>query len=329
MISNTKIHLDKKTILELTKLNISSDDVLEIIELKDGWFNTAYLIEFVNEFSCVLKVGPPIDADIMNYEINMMASEVACLKLVSSNIKIPSPKILFSDLSRSVIQYQYFFMDYLEGKSWDKLKSKLSDHQNNSISHQLGELTAAINSYESDFFGYFNLEPKFEMWYETFRSMCLFLFKDALKYKVLLPINESTFLSVLSRYKSSFDEVKKAKLIHWDLSGPNIIIRKLSENNYSLTGVIDFERALWADPLMENILFDINNKNKAYFEGYKHNLLTTANQTIRRIFYNMYLCLIMVIEDGPRNYDDKSSVTWAFTELKKNFKLLNDQNIDG
>ena len=293
-------------------------------------FNTAYKIQFINNKSCVLKVGPPIDAEIMSYETNLMESEIACMNLVADNELINSPKVLFSDITREVIPYQYFFMEYLEGESWANQKDNINDKQNYSILFQLGRLTAVINSYEGESFGYFNLDKKFDSWYDAFHWMCSLLFKDAIRYDVNLPLSDIHFFSLLEKYKLNFDEVKKPQLIHWDLWHANIFVKSINDDytvndDYTLTGVIDFERAIWGDPLMENVIFDINDENKPYFEGYKQNLLSTPNQKTRRLFYNMYLCLVMVIEDGPREYRDKSSVKWASEELEKSFKLLSAQ----
>jgi len=326
MRSKTKVTLDKKTILGLIKHNISNDEVLEIFELNDGWFNTAYKIKFTNKFSCVLKVGPPIDSEIMSYEANMMEAEIACMNLISENTLIPCPKILFSDLTRNVIPYQFFFMEYIQGETWANQKDKISSQQNDSILKQLGKITAVINSYKGEGFGYFNLDRKFDSWFDALYWMCSLLFKDALKYKIDLPLEEADFLRLLEKFKFSLDEVKQPKLIHWDLSPANIFVRE-NNSEYELTGVIDFERAIWGDPLMENILFDLNDINIPYFDGYNENLLETQNQKIRRLLYNMYLCLVMVIEDGPRDYDDKGSVKWAYEELEKCFKILNAQGV--
>ena len=47
-----------------------------------------------------------------------------------------------------------------------------------------------------------------------------------------------------------------------------------------------------------------------------------GSNAVRRIFYNIYLDLIMIIEDGPRQFDDKRSVKWAQERLQRDMNML-------
>ena len=64
----------------------------------------------------------------------------------------------------------------------------------------------------------------------------------------------------------------------------------------------------------------------AYFEGYGRDLLATPAHRLRRIFYNIYLDLIMIIEDGPRQYDDKRGVAWAQERLRRDLGMLRSRD---
>ena len=112
----------------------------------------------------------------------------------------------------------------------------------------------------------------------------------------------------------------RPQLVHWDLWAGNIFIT-FNGDTPQIAGIVDFERALWGDPLMESYpgrLVGIPN----YIAGYGQDILATQAQRLRRIFYNIYLDLIMIIEDGPRQFDDKSSVKWARERLKHDIKML-------
>ena len=48
------------------------------------------------------------------------------------------------------------------------------------------------------------------------------------------------------KHAPALDAVAEPRLVHWDAWDPNFFVR-----NGEVTGLVDFERALWADPLME------------------------------------------------------------------------------
>ena len=47
-----------------------------IHELKDGWFNAAYSIRLADGREVILKIAPPPDAEVMQYEKQIMVTEV-------------------------------------------------------------------------------------------------------------------------------------------------------------------------------------------------------------------------------------------------------------
>jgi len=63
--------------------------------------------------------------------------------------------------------------------------------------------------------------------------------------------------------------------------------------------------------------------------GYGKNMFASCTQRLRRIFYNIYLDMIMIIEDGPRQYDDKSSVQWARERLEWDIKMVRYGDVMG
>ncbi len=82
-----------------------------------------------------------------------------------------------------------------------------------------------------------------------------------------------------------------------------------------VSGLIDFERALWADPLME-VNFGAFGVNPAFIQGYSRgenasfSLPFSPAQQTRRALYDLYLFLIMVIECRYRRYptDDQENM---------------------
>jgi aminoglycoside phosphotransferase (APT) family kinase protein len=265
-------------------------------------------------------VGPPEDADILACEKELLHAEVETMKLAASDPGIPVPHIIFDDFSRSRLPYDYYFMEFFEGTIWDKIGDDLTIEQNNAIERQLGRITAQINAFENGSFGYYASGPRFDNWPDAFRWMCRLLFVDAKRYQIDLELSEREFLDKFEEHQSIFSEVTTPQLVHWDLWAGNIFIT-FNGDDPTIEGIVDFERVLWGDPLMESYLGRLDGIDD-YFAGYGTDLLATRAQRLRRIFYNIYLDLIMIIEDGPRQYDDKRSVEWAQERLRRDIAML-------
>jgi aminoglycoside phosphotransferase (APT) family kinase protein len=319
--SRTKVKLADDDIRRITNHAFGEVPLLACHELTDGWFNTAYNIKLGSSPGrIVLKVGPPEGADILTYEKNLLLAEVETMKLAADNAQIPVPHIFFDDFSRRYLPYDYYFMEFVPGVTWDKIRESLSIEQNETVEWQLGRITAQINTIENDTFGYYASGPRFDNWPDAFRWMCGLLFADAGRYRIELPLSEQEFFEKFEEHRAIFDEVTAPRLVHWDLWAGNIFV-SFEGDRPTIEGIVDFERALWGDPLMESYLGRLDGLG-AYFEGYGLDLLATPAQRLRRVFYNIYLDLIMIIEDGPRQYDDKGSIAWAKARLQRDIGLL-------
>ena len=320
MQSKTKVALSPRDIQRAATCAFGHVDLSSMRELADGYFNTAYHIELDDGRQTVLKVGPPKGADILTYERNILRAEADAMRLVTTDPAIPLPAVLFVDFSRTILPYEFYFMDFVEGTTWDKICDRLSDAQNSDIEQQLGQITARINAFEHPSFGYFAYGPDFDNWPDAFRWMCCSLFADARRYGISLELAEVDFLTQLDRYHVVLAEVIEPKLVHWDLWAGNIFVAVEGEDA-RITGLIDFERVLWGDPLMEVHLGRLRGI-EPYMAGYGEDLLATQTQRMRRIFYNIYLHLVMIVEDGPRQYEDKGTVIWAKQRLREDIAML-------
>ncbi len=320
MESKTKVQLSLADIQNLVS-HAFGENIVSAREMKDGWFNTTYHIAMGDGGKqTVLKVGPPLDADVLTYEKDLLRAEVETMKLAATNPQIPVPRITFDDQSRSRIPYPYYFMDFLAGTTWDKIHSSLTEAQNNAIEYQLGQITAQINGFRSKAFGFHSFGREFDNWPDAFRWMCEILFADAGRYSIEPDLSAHEFFDSFDEHHASFAEVLHPQLVHWDLWPGNIFIT-LSADDPGIEGVVDFERALWGDPLMESYLTR-QSGIPHYMAGYGENMFATRSQRIRRTFYDIYLHLIMIIEDGPRQYDDKRMVNWARQQLQRDMKML-------
>ncbi|KAJ1301724.1 hypothetical protein OPQ81_008957 [Rhizoctonia solani] len=141
--------------------------------------------------------------------------------------------------------------------------------------------------------------PRYPTWREAFTAFVLNLLADA--QDALIPdIPHDEIKHLLTLHASAFDEVTEAKLVIWDQWDGNVLISFADpekKSGASVSGIIDYERALWGDPLMETT-FRALMAPPALVEAYgayKPDELTPS-QRIRRMFYDLHLSLIWVIE---------------------------------
>jgi hypothetical protein len=103
---------------------------------------------------------------------------------------------------------------------------------------------------------------------------------------------------VILKHALTLDAVTTPQLVHWDAWHLNVFVK-----DGKVSGLIDFERALWADPLMEaqfrvlafgGVTDSLRGYGKTTF---------TPEEDIRNHLYTLHLALVMTTECYYRNYD--------------------------
>jgi aminoglycoside phosphotransferase (APT) family kinase protein len=289
-------------------------------ELKDGFFNAAYFLELNDGTRCVLKVAPPPTIKVLRYEKNIMQAEVEVMRLVKSRTDIPVPSILCYDSSHSMLESDFFIMDFIEGVPLNKIREILTPDESHAIDKQAGQFLFQINAIIGEQFGYFaNPEAQSKKWRETFDRMLQNVLADGQDAGVILSLDYDTLYTQISAHFQALGEVHTPHLVHWDLWDGNIFLHPEIKQ---ISGLIDFERALWADPLME-ANFGAFGTNPSFLEGYGKEMLVTINQQKRHTMYDIYLFLIMIIECSYRKYETNKQENWAREKLKNELKILN------
>lgn len=130
------------------------------------------------------------------------------------------------------------------------------------------------------------------------------LIKDAAREHIPLGIDGSALLDKLACDKSRFDEVTQPTLVHWDMWEGNIFVK-----NGHVTGVIDWERALWGEAYMDD-RFRRHTRGEDFLRGYGQTEFS-ASEMKRITWYDIILYLTMMIEVTYRKYDDDGQYHWA------------------
>jgi aminoglycoside phosphotransferase (APT) family kinase protein len=112
-----------------------------------------------------------------------------------------------------------------------------------------------------------------------------------------------------------------AHFVHWDLWDANVFV---DPSTLQVTGVIDFERAFWGDPLME-AQFRAKADDARFIEAYGTTVLGLPGARTRRRLYDMYLFLIVVIEATYRQYPTGELEQWGRAELSATLSALLDR----
>jgi len=302
MESRTKNKQSREAIGRMAKHALGADLSSSgnvIYEMKEGWFNATYGVTLADGREVVLKIAPPPGAEIMQYERAIMATEVATMRMVRANPAIPVPEIYAFDNTRTLCDAPYFFMQKLEGENLEHVKDSLPAATLADIRAQIGAIMRGINTISGSDFGYpGNPDLRTGNWREAFTRIVGSVFEDGETRNVDYGYSAAALHEVLQRHGSVLDEVRSPSLVHWDAWDLNFFVV-----DGKITGLLDFERALWGDPLMEA-------QFRPYFGASGADILRgygkvcfTPNEEIRRLLYTWHLGLVMVTECAYRNYD--------------------------
>lgn len=270
-----------------------------VTELKEGWFNVAYNIRLADGREVILKIAPPAGADVLSYEKNIMVTEVTSMKLVRQNPNIPVPEIYAFDTARDLCDADYFFMEKLTGDNLEHVREGLPEETHADIDRQIGAIIREINGFEGEYFGYpGNSDLRAATWQEAFIKIVDSVLDDGKRKNVVLDFSYEDIRATVKKHAPALAEVTKPCLVHWDAWNSNFFVK-----DGKVTGLLDFERALWAEPLMEaqfRPFYGDGISNQ--MRGYGKTTFTPV-EDVRCHLYTLHLALVMHIECFYRNYD--------------------------
>nr|WP_246580635.1 aminoglycoside phosphotransferase family protein [Deinococcus aestuarii] len=274
-----------------------SDDAVQ--ELKEGWFNAAFLVRLADGREVVLKIAPPPGAEVMQYEKNIMATEVATMRLVRQHPAIPVPEIYFYDQAHDLCDSDYFFMAKVAGDNLEHVKEALPPETQAAIERQTGEIIREVNGFRGTSFGYDgNPDLRADTWKEAFLRIVESVLEDAARKDARFDYSYDELREVVHRHAPALEEVTTPVLVHWDAWNPNFFVK-----DGQVVGIIDFERALWAEPLMEAQFRPLLGEGITnQMQGYGKTSFTPAEDQ-RCHLYSLHLALVMHVECYYRNYD--------------------------
>ena len=127
--------------------------------------------------------------------------------------------------------------------------------------------------------------PPQPTWHAAFGVMWQALLDDAIASGGYTAAEARALGELYERHRVHFDRPVAPRLLPMDVWSQNILV----DPDGRVTGLIDFDRALWGDPEIEFAVLDYCGISEPpFWEGYGQPRDTSASAEVRRLFYLLY-----------------------------------------
>lgn len=261
--------LSNRQIQDILKAYLREKFTIEnIAYCRGGLFNTTVRIKLKGHPRFILQSSSSKEQHFFWHEQSFLRRQVHFLEFLKRS-SFPVAKALYKDFSGRIINRDYVIFEELKGHNWHYFTKKLTVSQNSFIYRQLGAYARKIHdirSNDKDGFGFPSPYKKFKRWSDFILKYYESLNQHNEKHHLVATDNGKTPFTVAKKMRDIFDQIKTPRLVHGDLWPRNILISK-EENNYRISGILDWERACWGDVRFEWVLHGMN-YDKAFWEAY-------------------------------------------------------------
>jgi aminoglycoside phosphotransferase (APT) family kinase protein len=269
---------------------------VSVSPIATGKFNSSYYIRSA-DVDWVVRVAPADDSVFLFYERNMMLQEPGIHSALLSRTSVPVPPVVALDTSRTAIDRNFLVLERLPGKPMSEAGSGDPD-----VLREVGAALAETHGITAHDYGYLGEHqpmPKHSTWLDAFVDMWDRLLLDIEASGHYNAEEGAAFRRLLDRNSNRFDRNVPASLLHMDVWAQNILVNEEGR----LSGLLDWDRAVWGDPEIEFAVLDYCGISRPEFwDGYGAPRDESPDSEIRRIFYLLYeLQKYIVIEQGRCN----------------------------
>ena len=284
---------DTETLADLVLAHLDADPTsLTFSPIRTGRHNQSYWVES-NRGRFVLRIAPPDEAGFLFYERLMMRQEPELHSLIRAQTSIPVAEVIGYDFSRTRLNRDYLLMRALPGAPLNEAVG-LGPAQFQQVLRQVGEYLGQLHALtapeqlNSEQYGYLGahrpMEPQ-PTWAAAFQVMWHKLIDNVVACGSYTPQEGQMMRDLLEIYLDHFDRPVTAALMHMDVWSQNILIDQTGH----VTGLVDFDRALWGDVEIEFAVLDYCGISEpAFWEGYGQPRDESPAAMIRRQFYLLY-----------------------------------------
>jgi Ser/Thr protein kinase RdoA (MazF antagonist) len=265
---------------------------LHFAPIRTGKHNTSYWVGS-DRGRFVLRIAPPDDAGFLFYERLMMRQEPDLHALVRARTTLPVAEIVGYDWSRTRVDRDYVLMTALPGTPLSDMPG-LAPAQLGRVLRQVGGYLRQLHALSAaaclgvEAHGYLGdhrpMEPA-RTWATAFCAMWNKLLDDVVACGSYTPDEAHAMRELLERHIVHFERAVVPRPLHMDVWSQNILV----DEHGNVSGLVDFDRALWGDVEIEFAVLDYCGISEpAFWEGYGARRDTSSSAMIRRQFYLLY-----------------------------------------
>ncbi|MGC8862465.1 MAG: phosphotransferase family protein, partial [Armatimonadota bacterium] len=193
------------------------------------------------------------------------------------------------------------------------------------ILEQTGRYLREIHEITSDRYGYLGahhcMEPQRD-WASAFRVMWNKMTDDIVRAGYYDQSEASYVRALLDSHYACFDRPVTSRLLHMDIWSQNILVN----DHADVTGIIDFDRALWGDKEIEFAVLDYCGISEpAFWKGYGLERDTSREAHVRWVFYLAYEVQKYIVIRHYRHRDPGSAARYKQQSLALLARLRNQQ----
>ena len=270
--------------------------------IRTGKFNTSFFVD-AGGHEWVLRIAPPRDSVFLFYERQMMRQEPGIHALLRKRTSVPVAQIFAFDDTLELIDRDFLLMERLPGVA-------LSDAPQTdfaTVLRQVGRYLAEAHGLTAEAYGYIGEHRPMEAqtsWVDAFAVMWNRLIDDIVAVGHYNDEESHLFRGLLDSHIQLFDRPVESSLLHMDVWHQNILV----DGGGVVTGLVDWDRALWGDVEIEFAVLDYCGISEpAFWEGYGQERDLSPEARVRQVFYLLYeLQKYIVIREG-RNRDSEGA----------------------
>jgi aminoglycoside phosphotransferase (APT) family kinase protein len=213
-------------------------------ELLAGEISAVFEIELADgPPAFVLKVYP----EALHWK---MRKEMRIAALLDGRLRVPTPRILLADDSKSLLDLDFCVMTRLDGQ--DLLRHEPPPSEAQAVFAQMGRALREIHAIELDAFGYIGADGIVTP-FASNRACMLSQFERKVGGFAQLagrPALAGQLKAYVERSTPLLDACTTPSLCHYDFHTGNVLAAR-RDGALQLTGIVDLENAIAGDPLMD------------------------------------------------------------------------------
>ncbi|GIH93714.1 phosphotransferase family protein [Planobispora siamensis] len=278
--------------------------VVSSAELTDGFANAVWRLTLGDGREVVLKLSPPPELEQLRYERDLLRTEA----MVYGLAPLPGPELLCAGFDDPVLGGDYLILSALDGVSWNHAKPP----ETGDLWREVGGHLARLHTVTGEVYGYPHAGLTGPTWRSAFLTMVGALLDDARRYDIALPATAEEIMAAVRSRAGALDEVTSPRLVHFDVWPGNVFLTPGPPNGAPrVQAIIDHERAFWGDPLADFVtptIFGELRETDEIVAGYREAggvVPFDEAARLRMACYRLYLGLILLVENGPRQYPEQ------------------------